>query len=78
METLFLPALDIREPIDDESRADPAPMALSRVLTLLRLLAAEPAGLPLARCTRCSVHRRPACTPCFAVWSARVTCNVTA
>lgn len=49
METLILPALDIREPVDDESRADPAPMALSRVLTLLRLLAAEPAGLPLAR-----------------------------
>jgi IclR family transcriptional regulator, acetate operon repressor len=30
-------------------RADAAPMSLSRVLGLLRLLAAEPAGVPLAR-----------------------------
>lgn len=35
--------------VDAPARVDAAPMSLSRVLTLLRLLAAEPAGLTLAQ-----------------------------
>jgi len=49
METLGLSAMNGDAPLDAPVRVDAAPMSLSRVLTLLRLLAAEPAGLTLAR-----------------------------
>jgi len=49
METLRLPALNGDAPVDAPVRVDAAPMSLSRVLTLLRLLSAQPAGLTLAR-----------------------------
>lgn len=49
METLGLPSARPGAPVDAPARVDAAPMSLSRVLTLLRLLAAEPAGLTLAR-----------------------------
>lgn len=48
METLGLPAARPDAQVDAPARVDAAPMSLSRVLTLLRLLAAEPAGLTLA------------------------------
>jgi DNA-binding IclR family transcriptional regulator len=49
METLGLPTSFGDASLDAPVRSDAAPLSLSRVLSLLRLLAGEPAGLTLAR-----------------------------